>query len=211
MRMGRTLVLLGLMVCGCAEVRSPAARAETYAQALELGDLARAHAQLSADSVSLEALQARYPDERSRRLRAAEVRAGIATLEARAPGLTVVHGPQGWQVVESARTRTTLPPGSEGEDPAAALGAFLTAAEQGDFTATWSWLSGTWRARYTPEGLAADFRSEPRSRERLVRARLALASGPVQVSETECRFPVGGAHAVRLVLEDAGWRVAALE
>jgi hypothetical protein len=197
-------------VCGCAEVRSPAARAETYAQALEVGDLRRAHAQLSADSVGLEALEARYPDERSRRLRAAEVRAGIATLKAEAPGLTVVHGPEGWQVVERAPSPST-PPATEGHTPAAALEAFLDASEQGDFTAAWHWLSGAWRARYTPEQLAGDFRSEPRARDRLVRARLALASAPVRISASEWHFPVSGMLAVRLILEDAGWRVAALE
>jgi hypothetical protein len=108
----------------------------------------------------------------------------------------------GWRLVEGPVVSAT---------PEAALGDFLSAAEAGDFETAYRLLAGPWRARYTPGLLESDFRQEPAARERLVRAREALALGPAQVSDEVALFPLGAGREVRLVREAQGWRVAALE
>jgi hypothetical protein len=103
------------------------------------------------------------------------------------------------------------PPPVAREDAArAALGSFVDAAEQGDFTRAYALLAGPLRARYTPERLESDFRAEPLAKERLARARAALANAPL-LDAGGARFPIGDGRAVRLVLEDGAFRVASLE
>ena len=55
-----------------------------------------------------------------------------------------------------------------------------------------------------------DFEREPLSKERLRRARIAQ-KGPVKVGASEALFPLGDERAVRLVLEEGEYRVAAIE
>ncbi|MGI5865560.1 MAG: hypothetical protein ACOX6T_26355 [Myxococcales bacterium] len=95
--------------------------------------------------------------------------------------------------------------------PQAALRAFLDATEAGDFEAAYRLLAGSWRARYTPERLAADFdQVEGAARERLTRAALAASREPIIAGNT-AELPVGGGKCVRLVKEDDGWKIQALE
>ena len=95
--------------------------------------------------------------------------------------------------------------------PQAALRAFLDATEAGDFDAAYRLLSGPWRARYTPERLAADFDEvEGAARERLTRAALAASREPVIAGNT-AELSIGGGKCVRLVKEDDGWKIQALE
>lgn len=95
----------------------------------------------------------------------------------------------------------------------AALAAFLDAAERGDFEVAYRLLAAPWRARYTPERLASDFRAEPLARERLARARGALSSlTSAQAAEAPLvEFSLGGGRSVRLAREADGYRVVALE
>lgn len=103
------------------------------------------------------------------------------------------------------------PPGTPGEDPREALGAFLHAVERDDMEAAYRLLSGRWRARLTPGRLARDLREGgAAARDRLERARLAAAAEPV-IEGGVAAFVVGGGRSVRLHLEAGGWRVDALE
>jgi hypothetical protein len=79
-----------------------------------------------------------------------------------------------------------------------------------DWKTAWSLLAAPLRARYTPERLREDFEREPLSQERLRRARIAQ-KGPVKVGASEALFPLGDERAVRLVLEEGEYRVAAIE
>jgi hypothetical protein len=84
--------------------------------------------------------------------------------------------------------------------------------DAGDFAAAHALLSAEWRARYTPEDLAADFRAtESRARERLERVRAALRSGVFRVFRDRAELPLAGGGAARAVREDGAWRVASLD
>lgn len=95
--------------------------------------------------------------------------------------------------------------------PREALARFLDAASRGDFEASWRLLSSPLRERYTPARLAEDFAAVRTSAgESLARARAALASEP-RLDERSADFPISERKAVRLVRENDGWKVAALE
>jgi len=88
---------------------------------------------------------------------------------------------------------------------------FVALSEAGNFEAAYQMLAGSWRARYTPQRLSADFSLlEQAARERLVRARLA-AERPPRIADTTAEFPISESRSVRLVLENGAWHVAALE
>ncbi len=108
--------------------------------------------------------------------------------------------------IEGARTS----PNSSGSGPSEALIRFLDAVEAGDFDAAYRMMAGSWRARYTPQRLQQDFEGEPLARERVARARAALASPPI-VRDNSAEFSLGDGKAVRLVREEGIFRVAALE
>jgi hypothetical protein len=96
------------------------------------------------------------------------------------------------------------------ETPSEVLADFIAAADRGDFDRAYQLLSGEWRARYTPDRLRRDFLDEPLAKERLERARSALAQRPAIHGEV-AEFPIGDGKAVRLVREQGDFRVAALE
>ncbi len=199
--MKRFVLLILPLLAACATTpREPVSVAEAYAQALEEGRLQEAYTLTTGSPEGETAFLERYSDETERRERANAVRAGAAVLEARAPSLTLARSEQGWRVVEARPA----------DVPRAALTRFLDASEARDWKTAWSLLAAPLRARYTPERLREDFEREPLAKERLRRARLAL-NAPVRVGAGEALFPLGEDRAVRLVLEDGEYRVAALE
>lgn len=200
--MKRSVLLgLSLLASACATTpREPVSVAESYAKALDENRLADAYALTTGGPEGETAFLERYSDETARRERAAAVRAGAAVLEARAPSVTLARQGDAWRVVESRPA----------DVPRAALTRFLDAVEARDWKVAWSLLAAPLRARYTPERLRDDFEREPLAKERLRRARLALHAH-VRVGAGEALFPLGEDRAVRLVLEDGEYRVAALE
>lgn len=200
----RALVTLSCcLLAACRTVAGPEHAVEEYARALQEDRLDDAYALTSADSrehTSREAFLARYEDPKKRGERAEALLAAAASLRACGSGVEAVREGERWVVRE-------LP----SEDGARqALGQFLDASEKGDFATAYRLLSASWRSRYTPERLARDFGLEPLARERLARARVALA-GPVILEDGAARFPLGEGKAVRLVREGGAYRVAALE
>jgi hypothetical protein len=113
------------------------------------------------------------------------------------------------------------PSGAETAAPApedlarSALSRFAAAASAARWQDAWAILSASWRARLTPEGLAADWRaSGPIGPRALSRLEAALASGErvqVRPGGGSALLPIGGGRAALLVLEEGGWRVDALE
>ena len=176
--------------------------AQAYAQALREGRLDDAHALTAsrADATSREDLARRYPDQASRSARADQIQQSLGHLSTRDGALVLVQEGDGWRVIEPL-----LESGAR-----QALEAFLAAAEAGNFVAAWGLLSGELRARYTPERFEADFHAEPLARERLARARTALAYEPV-IDGDVVAFPVGEGRAVRLRREEGGYRILSLE
>lgn len=207
---GRALLALCLAALGCETLSSaqgtcrpgapagPQAALEAYARALESGRLGDAYALTTSkgEGISQGAFEARYANPAARARRASEVRAASGALRASGPGAALSFN-RGWRVLEPDASR--------------ALARFVAAAEAGDFATAYGLLAGQWRARYTPERLASDFRAEPLSRERLERAKWAAEQSPPQVSGGEVRFPLGGDKAVRMVREGGDFKVAALE
>ncbi|XXF81454.1 hypothetical protein P2318_17360 [Myxococcaceae bacterium GXIMD 01537] len=196
----RPLCLL-LLAAGCASApRDPVSVAESYARALEENHLTEAYRLTAGAPEGEVAFLERYADEGARRERAAEVRAGAGGLEAHGPALSLEQSGGAWRVVESRPA----------DVPRAALSRFLDAVDGKDWRTAWGLLAAPLRARYTPERLQDDFEHEPLARERLRRARIALL-GPVKVAASEASFPIGEDRAVRLVLEEGEYRVAAIE
>ncbi|NOJ81391.1 hypothetical protein [Myxococcus xanthus] len=200
MRMNRSLVFCLLLTACATTPREPASVAEAYARALEEGRVGDAFALTVGGAEEEAAFLERYSDPGARSARAADVRAGAPLLEARAPSLTVAQSTQGWRVVEARPA----------DVPRAALRQFIDSVEARDWKAAWGQLAGPLRARYTPERLREDFEREPLAKERLRRARLALNTH-VRVGAGEAVFPLGDERAVRLVLEEGEYRIAALE
>jgi len=94
-----------------------------------------------------------------------------------------------------------------------ALERFAAAVEAGSWQEAWPLLSSRWRGRTTPSRLADDWRaSGPVGPEAAARVRALLASGaPLALREREALLLVGQGRAARLVAEEGGWRVDALE
>jgi hypothetical protein len=94
-----------------------------------------------------------------------------------------------------------------------ALARFALAAREGRWEEAWPLLSARWRALTTPARLARDWRgSGPVGPEAAARVLALLRSGaPLAVSGREATLPVGAGRRARLVQEDGGWRVEALE
>ncbi|ATB48121.1 hypothetical protein [Corallococcus macrosporus] len=190
-----------VFLTGCATTsREPTSVAEAYARALEEGRVQEAYALTAGGPDDEVAFLERYADPEARSARAADVRVGASLLEARAPSLTVAQTPEGWRVVEARPA----------DVPRAALRRFIDNVEGREWKAAWGQLAGPLRARYTPERLREDFEREPLAKERLRRAKLALNTH-VRVGAGEAVFPLGDERAVRLVLEDGEYRIAAIE
>lgn len=194
------LLLLLALTAGCATPKGPTSIVESYAKALEEDRLSEAYALTTGLPEGEPGFRERYADANARRERAASVRASAATLEARAPNLILEHRQDTWRVVETR-------PGDEAK---AVLTRFLNAVEARDWEKAWSLLSGPLRSRYTPDRFREDFQREPLAKERMRRARLALR-GNVKVTNSDASFPLGAERAVRLVLEEGEYRVAAIE
>jgi len=102
------------------------------------------------------------------------------------------------------------PPSSPDAGSAAVLRRFLDAADVGDFDTAYQLLTESWRARYTPERLKRDFALEPRAKDLLARARVALKGSAREVADG-VEYPIGDGSAVRLVREGGAFKIAALE
>jgi hypothetical protein len=194
------LLLLFASTVGCATSKGPTNIAEAYAKALEENRLADAYALTTGLPEGEAGFHERYKDVAARRERAAAVRAGMDTLEARAPAVILERREADWRVVETR-------PNDEAK---AALTRFLNAVEAKDWEKAWSLLSSPLRSRYTPDRFREDYQREPLARERMRRARLAL-KGNVKVAGNEATFPLGADRSVRLIMEEGEYRVAAIE
>ena len=193
----------GLALWACRTVDGPEAAGAAYARAMREDRLEAAYALTTAGyraQVTFEAFRARYADPLRRQGRASAIEAALPMMSARCPELEAVKEPEGWRVAE-------LVPG---EGPQQALARFLDAVDAADFSLAYGMLAGPWRARYTPALFAKDFAAEPLAKERLQRARAALA-GEVVWAGDEAQLPLGGGKAVRLLREGGSYKVAALE
>jgi hypothetical protein len=90
---------------------------------------------------------------------------------------------------------------------------FAREVRAGRWTAAWPLLSDRWRAATSPGRLAADYRAAgPLAREAVERVAALLQEGAtLSASPGALRLEVGPGRAARLVREQAGWRVDALE
>ena len=107
-----------------------------------------------------------------------------------------------WMIFAGCRT-AALPSAAPTATATEALAAFIAAAKAGDFDRAYALLSGDWRARYTPERLKSDFEAEPLAKERLERARVALAQPPV-VRGDVAEFPIVAGRNRAATVNDGG-------
>jgi hypothetical protein len=199
-RTGVAVVLaLAIALGGCRTGSGPEATARAYAEALRESRLEDAWA-LTDSGLAWQQFVAQYASGEARRSRAEAVEKAAASLSIRSGSLILVTDGKRWRVVEPAL----------GEAARRALEAFLSAADSGDFDAAYRLLASELRARYTPQRLEQDFRTEPLALERLARARAALKGEPV-LDGRQALFPIAEGKAVRLVREDDGFRVMGLE
>lgn len=98
------------------------------------------------------------------------------------------------------------------DEPRAVLLRFLQSLKAGRFAQAHSLLSARWRARYTPERLAADYAGAgPVGAEAVERAAAALGSSvALEVREGRALLPLSSGTAL-LVEEKGSWKVDALE
>jgi hypothetical protein len=186
---------------GCVTAQPPERIATAYAMALMEGRLDDAYALLDPrQRPDREAFLAVYADDAQRITRAEAILKSLGELRATSPELTLVHDAEGWRVADP-------PPDLA---PRQALERFVGAVDRRDFQQAYLLLSQSWRERYTPQRLEKDFAQEPLARERVERARAALA-GPCAVTADGADFPLGDGKAVRLVKEGGAYKVAALE
>jgi hypothetical protein len=104
-------------------------------------------------------------------------------------------------------------PPSPGAGPGTVLERFAEAAEEGRWEEAWPLLSARWRARTTPARLGADWRaSGPVGPEAAARVLALLRAGArLEVGPRQAVLPVAEGRRARLVAEEGGWRVDALE
>jgi hypothetical protein len=193
------LTAAAICFAACQTVPGPEASARAYAEALREGRIDDAWA-LTARGTSRQEFATRYASDEARRARAEAVERAAGSLAVRSGSLLLVKDGEAWRIVE----------GSAIEAAREALKAFLAAAESADFAAAYALLAGELRSRYTPQRLEQDFRAEPLARERLARARAAVDREP-WIQGEQVHFPIAEGAVVRLVREEAGYRVLALE
>lgn len=111
----------------------------------------------------------------------------------------------------AAACATAPQPLPAADDPRTAAARFLDAIEEARWDDGYALLSDRWRARLTPQRLAADRQQGGAlAADRLERARLALRQEAVR-RDGEAHFAIGEGHGLRLVREAGGWRIDALE
>ena len=174
-----------------------------YTRALEAGRLDEAWA-LSA-SLDRDRFVERYSDPAVRHRRAEAVNHAADGQSAEAVGLEVRAA--GWRVVE---TPAEAVPRDDELQARALVDHFLASVQSGDFEAVFADLCSSWRARYTPERLRADFSAEPAATERLRRIRAALA-GKWELTPIGPELPLGDGKRLKLQREGEALKVVALE
>ena len=87
---------------------------------------------------------------------------------------------------------------------------FIEAVDQRDFTAARALLSSPWRAQYTAERLQADYAADPLAPERMKRLKAAVAL-PASTQDPHAELQLDPGRAVKLVREEGGWKISALE
>lgn len=92
----------------------------------------------------------------------------------------------------------------------AVLARFIEAVEARDFGTALELLSQDWRKRYDVARLERDFAAEPLGEARVKRLRQHL-DGPLDLSGPAAFLPLGDGARAALVVEQGGWRIAALE
>lgn len=90
------------------------------------------------------------------------------------------------------------------------LARFVAAVEARDFTTALELLSRDWRQRYDAARLERDFAAEPLGEARVRRLRQRL-EGPMELSGAAALLPLGDGAQAALVVEQGGWKIAALE
>ena len=187
----------------CRTGEAPPGLAERYAQALKEDRLRDAWA-LTSESfqseVGYEAFAKRYASKPERERRADEILADRSWRTEQSGLLAVAHNDQ-WRLIEPELLAASV---------RAPLERFVAAVEARDFKAAWGLLSERWRAAYTAESFARDFDADPKAKERLARAKLALTQ-PVKFVDDGAIFPIGEGRSVVMVREAGEYRVAAIE
>ena len=196
------LTVLGISACAHA-VSSPDDAMRSYARSLDEGRLEDAWALSS--SLDHDRFLERYADPEARRRRAEEVRGAADGL--RPLGLLHDLKSDTWRVVEAAPVAA---PPNDAHEAEAAVEHFLASVQAGDFDAVFAELGSSWRARYTPQRLEADFQSEPAVAGRLARIRAALP-GRWELTPEGPQLPLGEGKRLKLRREGDGLKVVALE
>jgi hypothetical protein len=155
--------------------------------------------------IDREQFLARYADPGVRKKRAEEVARAAGGQPSAAVALEVRE--HGWRVVEQPAPAAPL---ADEQQARALMNHFLAAVDSGDFETVFADLSASWRARYTPARLRADFAAEPVAGSRLMRIRAALA-GRWEVTLAGPQLPLGEGKTLKLLREGGALKVAALE
>ncbi len=197
------LAVLGLCASDCVHGVLPEDAMRSYARALEEGRLDDAWALSAALDQAQFAERYAEPARRHQRaeevLRAAEGQAstGLA-IEARAGAYRVIEAPAAVATKDDALQAAAL------------VEHFLASAQRGDFDAVFADLAASWRARYSPQRLKADFEAEPAAAARLERIRAALP-GKWELTAAGPELPLGEGKRLKVLREGDGLKVAALE
>lgn len=105
-------------------------------------------------------------------------------------------------------------PGPTAGDPReaarAALARFIAAVEARDFAVALEFLSQDWRRRYDVARLERDFATEPLGEARVRRLKTHL-DGPMDLAGAAAVLPLGDGARAALVVEQGGWKIAAIE
>lgn len=88
--------------------------------------------------------------------------------------------------------------------------AFLIAVDAKNFEGVHALLAKSLRDRYDVTRLRTDFELEPNARARVDAIR-AARSAPFQLSDSAASLPLHHDRRLRLVREDAQWKIASLE
>lgn len=196
--------LAAIGLCAAACVHSPPEDAlRSYARALEAGQLDEAWGWST--PLDHERFLERYADPAVRHQRAEQLNRTADGHPGAPVGLEA--GPSGWRVVEAP---TAIAPPDDEQQARALVDHFLGAAQSGDFEAVFRDLAASWRARYTPERLKADFTVEPAANERLQRIRAALP-GKWELTGLGPQLPLGEGRRLKLQREGGALKVVALE
>lgn len=174
-----------------------------YARALDEGRLEEAWA-LSAP-LDRDRFFERYRDPETRHRRAEQVRR--ATEGTSGEGVAIEARGSSFKLIE-APAAVVAP--DEEQQARALVEHFLAAVQSGDFEAVFTDLGASWRAKYTPERLKADFTLEPSATERLQRIKAALP-GKWLVTAAGPELPLGEGKRLQLQREGGALKVVALE